>query len=187
MSSHVCGPPRPATVVVAENCGCQLPVCTAAAPELCQRCNVELHMSLQLELCRTILPNLDGAYPFSPTAPRSLVPPPFPLSCRFVTRIKSAFGTWGGSECAPKKLRRGKPKAAMVLYCCAEVEALLKNAQQTMRRKRGRGGSKVAWDDMGPASAVDKADFASVIFNLDRFKFKANSRSVISTLRGFQR
>ena len=55
----------------------------------------------------------------------------------------------------------------MVLYCCTEVETLLKNAQQTIRRKRGRDESKVAVDDMWTTSAADKADFASAIFNID--------------------
>ena len=58
----------------------------------------------------------------------------------------------------------------MVLYCCTEVETLLKNAQQTIRRKRGRDESKVAVDDMWTTSAADKADFASAIFNIDSFK-----------------
>ena len=84
---------------------------------------------------------------------------------------------------APRRWRRSrlaKPcsalpiaqlKAAMVLYCCTEVETLLKNAQQTIRRKRGRDeSSSVAADDMWTASAADKADFASAIFNLDSFK-----------------
>ena len=53
----------------------------------------------------------------------------------------------------------------MVLYCCTEVETLLKNAQQTMRRKRGR-----ASDDIWPPSVVDKVDFAAAIFNIDSFK-----------------
>ena len=61
-------------------------------------------------------------------------------------------------------------KAAMVLYCCTEVETLLKNAQQTIRRKRGRDESNVVADDMWTTSAADKADFASAIFNLDSFK-----------------
>jgi hypothetical protein len=89
---------------------------------------------------------------------------------------------------APRRWRRSrlaKPcsalpiaqlKAAMVLYCCTEVETLLKNAQQTIRRKRGRDESKVAADDTWTTFAADKADFASAIFNLDSFKVAAAAK-----------
>ena len=60
----------------------------------------------------------------------------------------------------------------MVLYCCTEVETRLKNAQQTTRKKRGRDENKVA--SYG-TSAVEKADFASAIFNLDSFKGRRGS------------
>ena len=86
---------------------------------------------------------------------------------------------------APRRWRRSrlaKPcsalpiaqlRAAMVLYCCTEVETLLKNAQQTTTRtKRGRDDDEVA--SYG-TSAVEKADFASAIFNLDSFKGRRGS------------
>ena len=63
-------------------------------------------------------------------------------------------------------------RAAMVRYCCTKVETRLKNAQQTTRKKRGRDENKVA--SYG-TSAVEKADFASAIFNLDRFKGRRGS------------
>ena len=83
---------------------------------------------------------------------------------------------------APRRWRRcrlAKPcsalpiaqlKAAMVLYCCTEVETLLKNAHRSIRRKRCRDEGKSAADDVWLASAVDKADFAAAIFNTDSFK-----------------
>ena len=65
----------------------------------------------------------------------------------------------------------------MVLYCYTEVETLLKNARRTMRGKRGRGESEGASSAWLPSS-VDRADFASAIFNVESFKGRRGSQTL---------
>jgi hypothetical protein len=61
-------------------------------------------------------------------------------------------------------------KAAMVLYCCTEVETLLQHERvAARRRKRGREEEEAMLTSI---TLVDKVNFASAIFNLDSFKGK---------------
>ncbi len=62
-------------------------------------------------------------------------------------------------------------KAAMVLYCCTEVETLLQN----LRRKRGRDEEEAS---AAGAAVVDKVEFASAIFNMDSFKGRRGLESL---------
>lgn len=62
-----------------------------------------------------------------------------------------------------------KLKAAMVLYCCTEVETLLQNLRRKAACKKRARNDNAQPRNEWPAM-VDKADFASAIFNTESFK-----------------